>query len=84
MSYKKNGIGRKQHQYYIDISDIQKTLIGTANQLERITLDNFASSSQSMPQSEQHFSAYILGMAGGEHEAQVMLKFIEQRTGLNI
>ena len=62
-------------------------LIGSIRLLERSSLDKFLHNKNGMMSSvnsgaSANFSSFILEVAGGDNEAALMLKFIEERTGL--
>jgi len=42
-------LSRKQHRYYIDISDIEKMLVGSVRIIERSSLDKFLYNKDTMP-----------------------------------
>ena len=73
-------------------------LVGATRLLERSSLDRFLSHKQQPPAETKsklidtqsigaqntagNFSSYIQEVSGGDHEASLMFKFIEERTGL--
>ena len=63
----------KQHRYYIDIDDIQKMLKRSQNVLRTASFDDF--------NKVQPTSAATSLIAGDDHEASLILKFIEDRCG---
>ena len=81
----RNGIGRKQHSYYVDISDITKTLTGVVRILERTSIESITCGKLTSVVTKEGLGNFaMLRVAGGDQVSYDIFKFIEDKSSMPI
>ena len=81
----RSGIGKKQHSYYVDISDLTKTLTGVIRILERTTIEGISSGKLTTTVTKEGLGNFqMLRVAGGDQISFNIFKFIEDKTSVSL